>query len=181
MEFRKATADDIEEICRLVQHAITVMDENSIPQWDDVYPTREDFLNDIHSGTLYAGTLDGTISVIFALNKCQDEAYFSADWSYRGERFCVLHRLCVNPQFQNQGVAKKALIYIEEKLLREGIESIRLDVFTKNPFALRLYEKAGYHQTGTADWRKGKFILMEKLLKGGTALPTEHNDMTENA
>ena len=181
MNFRKATTDDIEEICRLVQHAIAVMEENGIPQWDAVYPTRADFLNDIHSGTLYAGTVDGTISVIFALNKCQDEAYFSADWTYRGERFCVLHRLCVNPQFQNQGVAKKTLAYIEEKLMREGIESIRLDVFTQNPFALRLYEKAGYHQTGTADWRKGKFILMEKVLKGGTSLPAEHNDMTENA
>lgn len=164
MEFRKASENDIEEICRLVKGAIDVMEKNGIPQWDEVYPAREDFFNDIKAESLYAGIIDGKIAVIFALNKCQDEAYFAADWTYRGENFCVIHRLCVNPEFQNQGIAKKTLNYIEEKLSGEGIESIRLDVFTQNPFALRLYEKTGYRKTGTADWRKGKFILMEKNL-----------------
>lgn len=51
------------------------------------------------------------------------------------------------------------------KASESDIESIRLDVFTQNPFALRLYEKTGYRKTGTADWRKGKFILMEKVLR----------------
>ena len=76
----------------------------------------------------------------------------------------MLHRLCVNPKFQNQGVAKKTLIYIEEQLRNAGTKAIRLDVFTQNPYALKLYEKAGYHKTGTADWRKGRFLLMEKNL-----------------
>ncbi len=165
MEFKKATENDIEEICQLVKNAIGMMEKNGIPQWDEVYPAKEDFLNDIKAESLYAGIIDGKIAVIFALNKWQDEAYFGADWTYRDENFCVIHRLCVNPEFQNQGIAKKTLNYIEEKLSTEGIQSICLDVFTKNPFAIRLYEKAGYRKTGTADWRKGKFILMEKVLK----------------
>ena len=165
MEYRKASEGDIEEICILVKNAIDVMEKKGIHQWDEIYPAKEDFLNDIKGGSLYAGILDGKIAVIFALNKCQDEAYFSAEWTYREENFCVIHRLCVNPEFQNQGVAGKTLKYIEEKLSVEGIESIRLDVFTQNPFALRLYEKAGYCKTGSADWRKGKFVLMEKIIR----------------
>ena len=164
MDFQKATESDIEEIYSLVKNAIAVMDQNGIPQWDEIYPTKEDFLNDICAQNLYKGIIDGQIAVIYALNKCQDEAYFSADWTYRGEDFCVIHRLCVNPEFQNRGVAKNTLAHIEQQLRDAGIKAIRLDVFTLNPYALRLYEKAGYHQTGTAEWRKGKFLLMEKEL-----------------
>ena len=164
MEFNLATESDIDEICALVKSAISNMDRNDIFQWDEIYPAREDFLSDIKSGYLYTGKIGEKIAVVFALNKCQDEAYKSANWTYNGEDFCVLHRLCVNPEFQNQGIAKTALKYIEEKLKNSGTKSIQLDVFTQNPFALRLYEKAGFHQTGTADWRKGKFLLMEKIL-----------------
>ena len=164
MDFQKATESDIEEICSLVKNAIAVMDQNGIPQWDEIYPTKEDFLNDIRAQNLYKGIIDGQIAVVYALNKCQDEAYFSAGWAYRGEDFCVIHRLCVNPEFQNRGVAKNTLAHIEQQLREAGIKAIRLDVFTLNPYALRLYEKACYHQTGTAEWRKGKFLLMEKEL-----------------
>ena len=170
MKFNLATESDIDEICALVKSAISNMDRNDIFQWDEIYPTREDFLSDIKSGNLYTGitknaeTTGEKIAVVFALNKCQDEAYKSANWTYNGEDFCVIHRLCVNPEFQNQGIAKTTLKYIEEKLKNSGKKSIQLDVFTQNPFALRLYEKAGFHQTGTADWRKGKFLLMEKIL-----------------
>lgn len=44
------------------------------------------------------------------------------------------------------------------------INAIRLDVFSQNPFALKLYEKCGYAKTGTVNWRKGIFYLMEKYL-----------------
>ena len=45
-----------------------------------------------------------------------------------------------------------------------GYESVRLDVFTKNPFAQKLYRNNGYKVRGYADWRKGRFDLMEKEL-----------------
>ena len=164
MEFKKAKSENIDEICGIIKNAVAVMEKQGIHQWDEIYPTRDDFINDLNAGELFIGTQNGKTAVVFVINKCQDEAYFSADWTYRGENFAVIHRLCVNPDFQNQGVAKKTLVYIEEKLKSEKVESIRLDVFSENPYALRLYEKAGWHKTGTADWRKGRFLLMEKAL-----------------
>ena len=90
MDFQKATESDIEEICSLVKNAIDVMDQNGIPQWDEFYPTKEDFLNDIRTQNLFKGSIDRQIAVVYTLNKCQDEAYFSADWTYRGEDFCII-------------------------------------------------------------------------------------------
>ena len=49
--------------------------------------------------------------------------------------------------------------------LKNGNSSIKLDAFTQNPIALSMYEKLGYKVKGYADWRKGKFVLMEKVLK----------------
>ena len=45
-----------------------------------------------------------------------------------------------------------------------GYQSIRLDVFSENPFAQKLYRKNGYVTRGSAEWRKGRFDLMEKIL-----------------
>ena len=164
MLFRKSTQDDIDEICRMVTHAAKVMDGIGIHQWDEIYPTRENFASDVREDALFIGTEGNEIAVVFALSKHQEPEYLSAEWEYRGEAFCVIHRLCVNPVFQNRGVAKETLRYIEEHLKSKGVSAIRLDVFTENPYALKLYNNNGYHTTGSANWRKRKFLLMEKLL-----------------
>jgi len=53
---------------------------------------------------------------------------------------------------------------IESQIKNRGYDSIRLDVFTKNPYAQRLYRNNGYEVRGFAEWRKGRFDLMEKHL-----------------
>ena len=62
------------------------------------------------------------------------------------------------------GIAKTTLSHIEQELWKSNIEAVRLDAFSENPFALSLYQKAGYEKVGVADWRKGRFYLMEKRL-----------------
>ena len=163
MNYRLATESDLDEICSLIKSAIAEMERNGILQWDEIYPAREDFLNDIKSGCLFAGVEDGRIAVSFALNKNCDEEYKNGDWKCDGD-FRVVHRLCVHPDFQNRGIARETLLYIEKQAKALGVKSIRLDVFSQNPFSLRLYEHAGYSKTGEANWRKGLFYLMEKIL-----------------
>ena len=72
--------------------------------------------------------------------------------------------LRVSPSFQHNGIGNVVLRHIEKQLIEAGYDSVRLDVFTQNPYALRLYEKNGYVKRGFADWRKGRFLLMEKKL-----------------
>jgi len=73
-------------------------------------------------------------------------------------------RLCVSADSQNKGIGSKLLAHIEEQVKNMGYSSVRLDVFSENPYALKLYEKNGYEKRGHADWRKGRFFLMEKTL-----------------
>lgn len=158
--------DDLDEVCSLVGSAINTMTGQGIFQWDDLYPVREDFRNDIEKMQLYVGEADHHIAVIYVLNQECDAEYANGDWKHGEEPFYVVHRLCVHPDFQNRGIAGNALKHVEEELTSRGIRSIRLDVFSENPYALKLYEGLGYFKAGYADWRKGRFYLMERYIPG---------------
>lgn len=162
LKYRKAVSSDLKEICRMVRTAVDAMEKNHIFQWDDLYPTKEDFQKDIDEGQLYVGIMNIQIVVVYTLNQKYDKEYENGKWKYEDEPFCIVHRLCVHPAFQNRGIAKSTLLHIEKQLTEMGIHVIRLDVFSNNPFALSLYDFLGYSKVGYADWRKGKFFLMEK-------------------
>ena len=164
MTYRLADETDIDSICKIISSAITEMERNDIFQWDEIYPAKDDFLSDIQKSTLFVGTSDSDICVVFAISKECDEQYQNGKWEYPDSDYRVIHRVCVNPTFQNQGIAKETLFFIEDELRSQGIETIRLDVFCNNPFALSLYRNNGYKEVGIAEWRKGRFLLMEKKL-----------------
>ena len=75
-----------------------------------------------------------------------------------------MHRIVVNPEFQNQGIGTKTMSHLINELKKAGIESLRLDVFSENPYSQSMYHKLGFVKTGEAHWRKGLFYLLEKKL-----------------
>lgn len=164
MNYSKANINDLEEIYSLYQNAIIAMEKDNIHQWDEIYPDKDILKEDITKNQMYIGKTDNKIAVCFVLSEECDEEYKNGFWKYPDSRFNVIHRLCVNPLFQNQGIAAKTLKYIENLSKSEGYDSIRLDCFTQNPYSRKLYDKAGYSITGYADWRKGRFELREKKL-----------------
>ena len=166
MQYRLGTMQDLEEIFEIFQAAIDNMNRNGIPQWDEKYPTREDLEADIRRGELYLGLENSRIAAVYVLNQRCDPEYADGQWNYPEDTYYIIHRLCVNPVFQNHGIAVQAIQHIEQELVLQGIQSIRLDAFTLNPYALRLYDKLGYSIVGHADWRMGRFYLMEKHLEG---------------
>ena len=159
---RKGTAGDLDAVFAMVEAVKERMRAQGIDQWDEFYPTREDLEHDIEENALYIAEEDGEPAAVYVLSEeCEDE-YLECRWEY-GEA-CVLHRFCVAPDRQNRGIGKQVLQLIEKQLSGMGYGSVRLDVFSKNPYAQRLYDKNGYVRRGHADWRKGRFWLMEKKL-----------------
>ena len=140
------------------------MENDNIHQWDEIYPDKEVLTEDINKNQMYIGVDDQKIAVCFVLSEECDEEYKNGKWEDPDAKFNVIHRLCVNPQFQNRGIATETLKYIENLCKSQGYEYIRLDCYTLNPYSQKLYNKAGYSITGHADWRKGRFELREKKL-----------------
>lgn len=164
VKYRLALLEDIDGIMELIKNAVIEMERNNIFQWDELYPAREDFIEDIKHNSLYIGLCEGKTAVVFALNRQCDEAYKSGKWLYPNREYYIVHRLCVNCFFQNKGVGKQTMQFIERELKAKNIQAIRLDAFSENPYALRLYTHMGYSKVGDAYWRKGRFYLMEKYL-----------------
>lgn len=162
--FRKATREDLAEIMALFAAATQHMDELGIPQWDERYPTRDDIANDLTRGELYVGLLDGAIACSFTLSPRCDPEYADASWQYPTLSYSVIHRLCVHPDFQNRRIAAHAIRFMEDTLRRIGVQAVRLDAFSRNPYALRLYKRLGYQKIGEVTFRKGIFYFYEKRL-----------------
>ena len=46
MKYGLANIDDVEDVFYLIKAAIVQMEADGIYQWDDIYPTKEDFFFD---------------------------------------------------------------------------------------------------------------------------------------
>ena len=164
MEFRPATPDDLDALVALYAAAARDMQNKGIDQWDERYPDREILSEDVESGDMVLGLLDGALACAYVVNRDCDPEYASGAWAHAQGRFCVLHRLCVNPAMQGKGLARQAMARMEKTAREQGFDSVRLDVFSQNLHAQRLYEGLGYRRTGEVRFRKGSFYLMEKAL-----------------
>ena len=162
IDCRKGTAEDLDSVFAMIEAAKAAMRSGGIDQWDEEYPTQADFARDIETGTLFMVTENGEPAAVYVISEEAEEEYDKCSWENANP--CMLHRFCVSPDRQNRGLGKLILDRIEKQLSGMGYDSVRLDVFSKNPGALHLYEKSGYVRRGSADWRKGRFWLMEKKL-----------------
>ena len=164
LEFRRAGTDDLDALVALYGAAAQDMREKGIDQWDEYYPDREILAEDVESGDMTLGLLDGRLACAWVVNREYEPEYELGAWEHTEGDFCVLHRLCVNPQIQGRGLARQAMARMEKNARDQGFDSVRLDVFSQNLHAQRLYERLGYRRTGEVRFRKGIFYLMEKKL-----------------
>jgi len=136
------------------------MDAQDIPQWDEVYPSREDLAEDIRNQALYVLETGGHAAGLIVLNEDQAPEYAGVSWRYDG-RALVIHRLTIDPARQGKGLASRLMDFAEETAAARGYDCIRLDAFTRNPAACALYRKRGYRNAGVVRLRKGDFHCFE--------------------
>ena len=165
LQIREAVDADLDGVVRLLHACIADMRRRGIEQWDEIYPTRETFASDIRAAALYVA-VDGaerTIGTV-TIDEHQNREYAQVAWAFVGARTAVVHRVMVDPRRQGRGIAGDLMAFAERRASTLGFDVIRLDAFTLNPAALRLYQKLGYRDAGTVLLRKGVFRCFEKRL-----------------
>ena len=163
LTLKKAQPGDIEDVAAIFRRATCDMDAQGIYQWDELYPSKAILKSDIDSGEMHLVCMDERVVGFVVLNDRQDEEYAQGEWLYSG-RAAVVHRLCMDPNCQHHGYGKQTMLLAEAVLKEQGFEAVRLDAFSQNPHALRLYESLGYRRAGEIRFRKGLFHLLEKRL-----------------
>lgn len=164
IKFVTAQKSDADKIFCIYRDATENMNNQKIFQWDEIYPDKQTIYNDISNKQMTIGVINSETVSAYVLNHNCDSEYACGNWEYKGPQHLIIHRLCVNPKFQNTGIGTATMLHIEDYAKRLGYKSIRLDSFTQNPYACKMYEKLGYKTVGKVVFRKGEFYLMEKVL-----------------
>ena len=163
LTFRQATLIDLDRVVRLVEDCIAAMRRAGIDQWDAIYPNRGTFEADIRERTLCLASLDDLVGTV-VVNDHQSPEYVTVPWTMTTGRIGVIHRLMVDPIRQGQGTARAIMAFAESRAREIGYDVLRLDAFTLNPRALRVYEGLGYRDAGPVLLRKGVFRCFEKRI-----------------
>jgi ribosomal protein S18 acetylase RimI-like enzyme len=166
MKIVRAQETDAAAILKVIRACVQHLIAAGCDQWDNVYPNDATVADDIHNGSMYMAMDASLCTGVVALNERQSPEYQSVSWLTDTQRVLVVHRLAVRPEQQGHGVARLLMDFAEEFASANGYGSIRLDAYTGNPRAFRLYERRGYVRTGQVFFprRTLPFFCYEKVL-----------------
>jgi ribosomal protein S18 acetylase RimI-like enzyme len=162
MDLRLTDYNDLNPLNDITHRCVDHLNRQSIYQWDEVYPSIKDFSEDIEAQCLYSITNGDMVCGCICINQTEYPGYENADWC--GSAFLVIHKVIIDPQKEGQGFGRYAMSQAEMIAHARQKDSIRLDCFKENDRANQFYQKMGYLSRGETRFRKGAFILYEKML-----------------
>jgi len=162
---RLATMQDLTRIMAIVQATVREMHSYGNYQWDEVYPTEQDFAADITQGDLFVSEAEGQICGLICINQIEPAVYADAGWS-SAEKALVLHRMAVDPDLRGRGTGSELLQQAETLALSLGLRYLKTDTYALNEKAQQLFLKHGYKFCGKIQFRKmeHQFYCYEKVL-----------------
>ncbi len=157
---------DFLDVMFLLNRCTQEMNRRSMFHWNRFYPGPETISADIRNRNLYICHDLGIIQGMIVLNQDQAEEYNSIDWKHGSGKILVVHRLAVHPVFQNRGIGKQLMEYAIERARVEGFGSLRLDVYSDQPAAGKLYRNMGFREAGSFHFpfQESPFICFEKKI-----------------
>ncbi|MEO5911741.1 MAG: GNAT family N-acetyltransferase [Pelobium sp.] len=167
MNIRLSSNNTAQQIFEVFKNCKQTMELENIFQWNESYPNFNNILEDINNEQLYEIFCDNNIIGVICINNKQEPEYKKIDWSDKNGKALIIHRLAVNPLFQNKGFATKLMTFAENYASNSDFTSIRLDAYSGNEKALKLYERRGYDRKGQIAFsgRSLPFFCFEKVIK----------------
>ncbi len=145
---RKATLKDIDRIISIAKACASFMIDKGIYQWNEHYPNKAAFKNDVLRNELYVIEEDKTIVGCVVVSSFMDEEYIPVSWLTESNRNIYIHRLAIHPKYQGKGYAKKLMDFAEKFAKENNYTSVRLDTFSQNKRNQKFYELRNYKRLG---------------------------------
>lgn len=166
MKIRKATLEDIDNIMHMYNSCVRGMIDEGINQWDSTYPNKQIILNDIKYSTFFVVEIKKEIVAGINIDKNQDYTYKSIKWHDTSNSFLVVHRLAVKKEYWNKKIGKKLMLFTEELVINNKLNSIRLDTYSGNQKAMNFYSRLGYKNMGSIQLKinKDHYFCFEKII-----------------
>lgn len=183
MNFRKSTFDDVDRILEIIEKAKIELKKLGLNQWQNGYPNREVIENDVKNRISYvleeisekddksknqsSKKIIGTI--VLSPEKEAPYSKIEGKW-ITNDDYIAIHRLAVDSEIKNKGIATKILEFSEEECIKNKILSIKTDTHENNEPMKRFLEKNGFSYCGVIYLDKEpdvgeKRIAYEKIIK----------------
>lgn len=145
---RKATKADIDPILELTKACAKHMVSKGIFQWNDRYPSRSAFENDVERSELYVLLKNNKVIGTVVCSTRMDDEYIPIQWLTTNDKNLYIHRLAVHPNYQGQGCAQQLMDFAEAYAEAQFFNSVRLDTFSQNTRNQKFYKQRGYQRLG---------------------------------
>jgi len=134
---------DIDCVLGITKSCARHMIKQGVYQWNEQYPDRDSFVNDVKNNELYVYLEKEKVVGCISLCNEMDEVYMAVRWKTINLNSLYIHRLAVHPNFQKKGVGKALMDFAENFARKKDYESVRLDTFSKNKRNLKFYNGQG--------------------------------------
>ena len=183
MNFRKSTFDDVDRILEIIEKAKIELRQLGLNQWQNGYPNRKVIENDIKSGISYVleeisekndkseNQISKKIVGTIVLSPKKEIPYSKIEGKWiTNDDYIVIHRLAVDSEIKNKGIATKILEFSEKECIKNKILSIKADTHESNEPMKKFLEKNGFSYCGVIYLDREpdvgeKRIAYEKIIK----------------
>lgn len=146
---REATVNDLDAILKITKSCAKKLVSKNIFQWNEYYPNRNVFENDLYNKWLYVTVKENKVIGSVCVSDLIDDEYATVKWlTPNNNNNIYIHRLAVDPDYQGVGYAQKMMSFAEEFAKKNKYRSIRLDTFSKNMKNQKFYKQRGYKKLG---------------------------------
>lgn len=165
MILRKAIADDLPQIMKLLSEAAGAQRAMGFTQWADGYPSAEIIKSDIAGQHGYLMLDNDSATAGYAALYYTDTEYerLRHIWLRRGS-YGVIHRIALDDTHRGKGLSKPFLDMLEDEMRQHGAKVSRIDTGEHNKPMLHILQKRGYNNLGVQKFVWGRRIALEKSL-----------------
>ncbi len=150
MKIRKTEEKDIVFIMNIVNQAQEYFRSQGINQWQNGYPTKEVFLQDIKDKRSYVIEKDGMVIGTFFFAIDEEPTYkkiYEGNWN-NNDIYGMIHRVAVDNSMKGNGIGGKIVAFAKEECEKQSIYSLRIDTHRDNKSMQRMLTKNGFKPRG---------------------------------
>lgn len=147
IRMRLARVEDLSRLLAIKTDAVAYMHAHGNDQWDADYPDEASFRQGIEKAYIHVLEIDDKVEGMIGIMDYSDEEYGQVTWSSEGKEISI-HRVALSVDVLGKGYGRYLLNYGIKVAKERNIAIIKLDTYSKNKSAQKLFVAMGFHFVG---------------------------------
>lgn len=148
---RRAQAQDLAAIMKIIDDAKNLLKKNGSPQWQNGYPNRETFAQDIATQTNWVLINGNKVAATATLQLTPEPTYRNitqGQWQQPDEPYATIHRVAISSNYRGQGLSKLLFSNLLTVGQMQGIKNFRIDTHRNNKAMQHIVENFNFKRRG---------------------------------